>query len=178
MRQTKNGDNVAEVSTRIEVVGLKDALKTLNKIDKSLRREITKDAKQIVQPVINDAKAAYPAQLLSGMNRNWTQGKNQKFPYNQKKAQQGLTVKVSTKKSNTSVITITQKNPAAAIIDMAGKKGGSNERGKRFIAALTLQFGYPSRVLWPAYERNAGEVQRNMVELVKRIMSEANRETM
>ena len=168
---------MAEVSAKIEVVGLKEALKTLNKIDKSLRREITKDAKKIAQPVIDDAKAAYPASLLSGMNRNWVQGKNQKFPYDQKKARSGLSVKVSTKKSNSSVITITQKNPAAAIIDMAGKKGGSNAQGARFIAALTLRFGYPSRVLWPAYDRNAVAVERNMVELVKRIMNEANRET-
>jgi len=168
---------VAEVSATIQVVGIQDALKTLNKIDKSLRREITKDAKKIAQPVIDDAKAAYPASLLSGMNRNWTQGKNQKFPYSQQKARSGLTVKINTKKSNLSVITITQKNPSAAIIDMAGKKGGSNAQGARFIAALTLQFGLPSRVMWPAYNRNADSVQRNMVELVKRIMDEANRET-
>ena len=37
---------MTEVSARVEVVGLKDALKTLNKIDKSLRREITKDYKR------------------------------------------------------------------------------------------------------------------------------------
>ena len=62
-----------EVSAKIEVVGLKEALKTLNKIDKSLRREITKDYKKIVQPVIDDANALVPTGVpLSGMARNWS----------------------------------------------------------------------------------------------------------
>jgi hypothetical protein len=34
------------VEANIEVAGIKDALKTLNRIDKSLRREITKDYKR------------------------------------------------------------------------------------------------------------------------------------
>ena len=58
------------VTSNIEVVGLKEALKTLNKIDKSLRREITKDYKKIVQPVIDDAKNLVPTKApLSGMAR-------------------------------------------------------------------------------------------------------------
>jgi hypothetical protein len=63
---------VAGVSAKVEVVGLKDALKTLNKLDKSLRREITKDYKKIVQPVIDDANKLVPTGApLSGMTRNW-----------------------------------------------------------------------------------------------------------
>ena len=63
---------MSNVSARIEVVGLKDALKTLNKVDKSLRREITKDYKQIVAGVISDANSLVPTQApLSGMSRNW-----------------------------------------------------------------------------------------------------------
>ena len=51
---------MTEVSAKIEVVGLKEALKTLNKIDKSLRREITKDYKKIVQPVIDGRRRRHP----------------------------------------------------------------------------------------------------------------------
>jgi hypothetical protein len=58
---------------------------------------------------------------------------------------------------------------------MAGKKGGSNAQGANFNSALTLQFGLPSRVMWPAYDRNAGAVEQNMVELVERVMDAVNR---
>ncbi len=68
----KKGNDVAGVSVKVDVVGLKDALKTLNKLDKSLRREITKDYKKIVQPVIDDANKLVPTGApLSGMTRNW-----------------------------------------------------------------------------------------------------------
>ena len=56
----------------IEVVGLKDALKILNSMDKSLRREITKDFKSIMDPVVKDAIQLVPTDApLSGMSRVW-----------------------------------------------------------------------------------------------------------
>ena len=44
----------------IEVVGLKEALAQLNKIDKKLRRSITTDFKQIVDPVLIEARRNIP----------------------------------------------------------------------------------------------------------------------
>ena len=56
----------------IEVLGLKEALKELNRIDPKLRREITRDFKQIVKPVITRAEALLPSGApLSGMARSW-----------------------------------------------------------------------------------------------------------
>ena len=40
---------------------------------------------------------------------------------------------------------------------------------------MVMQFGLPSRVMWPAYDRNAGAVEQNMVELVERVMDAVNR---
>lgn len=57
----------------IQVVGVKDALATLNKIDKKTRRQITKDYATIVQPLVDDAKQLVPKDApLSGFNRSWT----------------------------------------------------------------------------------------------------------
>ena len=162
-------------NAQIEVYGLKEALKELRKVEPDFRKTVNKDAKELAKPAVDDAKSQYPPTLLSGMQRNWTQRGNLKFPYSQQKAQRGVTVKVDTSKRNSSTISIIQKDPAAAIIDMAGKKGGSNAQGARFISALTLQFGLPSRVMWPAYDRNAGAVEQNMVELVERVMDAVNR---
>ena len=163
------------VSAKIEVYGIKDALKELNKIDPTLRKQITKDAKAVAKPVVSDAQSKYPPTILSGMKYSWTQKSKQKFPYDQGKARKGVTVKVDTGKKNVGTIVIIQKDPAAAIIDMAGKKGGTSAQSDRFISALTMMFGMPSRVMWPAYDSNADAVNKNMVELVEQVMSAVGR---
>jgi hypothetical protein len=153
----------------IQIIGIKEDLKRLNKLAPDLRRQITKDAKAIVQPVVRTAAAAYPERYLSGMSRNWKQGSNQKFPYSRAKAIKGITVKIDTRKKSLATITVIQKNPAATIIDMAGKKGGNNLAGRNMIAGLTLHFGGPSRVMWSSYNANAEYVNQNMVALVGEI---------
>lgn len=72
------------VNNTIEVAGLKDALRTLQSLDKSLRRQITKDYKEIVDPILKDAAKLTPTKApLSGMDRSWTpQGSSyQVLPY-------------------------------------------------------------------------------------------------
>jgi len=62
------------VYASVEVVGLKEAIKELNRMDKTLRRQITRDYKAIVGPIAQDAKAAIdqiPDQPMSGWARNW-----------------------------------------------------------------------------------------------------------
>jgi hypothetical protein len=45
----------------VEVSGVKSAIKELRKIDPELRKQFNKDAKEVVRPVIEAAKANYPA---------------------------------------------------------------------------------------------------------------------
>jgi hypothetical protein len=167
------------VTSNIEVVGLKEALKTLNKIDKSLRREITKDYKKIVQPVIDDAKNLVPSKApLSGMARAykyrsgfqvlpWSDGYNQKIiakinTRNIKETSAGDKVNVGT-------FMIQWQGATGTLYDttMAGALG----------KALTARYGPRSRVMWKAYEQRRDDVQREMEQLVRRVMDEANRET-
>ena len=64
---------MAGVNADISVVGLKEALASLNKIDKKARRAITTDFKAIVDTVISDAQNAVPLGApISGFERNWT----------------------------------------------------------------------------------------------------------
>jgi len=163
------------VSTKLEVYGVKDALKELQKTDKGLRKEINESAKAIAQPVTSAAKSNYPIKYLSGMARPWSFKGRQLFPYDQKKAVKGVVLKIDTSKRNQGLIVIIQKDPAAAIIDMAGKKGGTGARGASMIAGLTLHFGQPSRVMWPAYERNAHLVDKEFRDLVERVMDKVGR---
>ena len=66
---------------KVEVVGLKDALKDLRKIDPDLRKEFNANVKAITAPVTDAAKANYLPVLLSGMARPWSQNGIKKFPY-------------------------------------------------------------------------------------------------
>ena len=167
-----------QVSTKIEVVGLKEALKTLNKIDKSLRREITKDYKKIVQPVIDDANKLVPSNVpLSGMARNWSTRSGFKMLPWIPGMKQKIAAKINTRnireyggnKSNVGTFVIQWKGATGTMFDMsmAGALG----------RALSERYGDRSRVMWKAYEQRENDVMSEMEQLVKRVMSEANRET-
>jgi hypothetical protein len=169
---------VNEVSTKIEVVGLKDALKTLNKIDKSLRREITKDYKKIVQPVIDDANKLVPTGVpLSGMARNWSTRSGFKMLPWIPGMKQKIAAKINTRnikeyggnKSNVGTFLIQWQGATGTMFDMS-KKGALGRE-------LTARYGERSRVMWKAYEQRDGDVMSEMEQLVKRVMDEANRET-
>ena len=59
----------------IEVQGIKETLKQLNKLAPDLRREITKDYKRITKPMVSAAREAAPNDPpLSGMLRKWRRG--------------------------------------------------------------------------------------------------------
>ena len=150
--------------TNVEVIGVKETIKELRSLDPELRKQFNRDARKIAEPITNEAKSRYPAKYLSGMARTWSQRGRKLFPYTQRDAQRGVVFKIDTGRRATSILTIIQKNPAAAIVDMAGKAGGTNAQGARFISAL---FGQPSRVMWPAAESKQDQVTDAMMELVK-----------
>ena len=65
------------VTASIEVVGIKEALAHINKLDKTLRRQITKDFKALAAPVVMQAKEDVPGKApMSGWNRSYTPGKS------------------------------------------------------------------------------------------------------
>jgi len=161
--------------TSVEVFGVKDALKELSALDKNLRKEINAEAKTIAKPAVDGIKTAYPTQYLSGMSKPWVSKGRQLFPYTQTAARKGVQLKIATGKKNVSVIGIEQKDPAAAIIDTAGPNQRGTVQGARFIASLTAMFGSPSRVMWPEYEKNGTDVERNMVKVVEHVMEAVNK---
>ena len=162
--------------TNVEVIGVKEVIKELRQLDPELRKQFNRDARQVAQPIIDEAKSRYPDRYLSGMSRLWSRKSRQLFPYKQRDAQRGVVFKIDTGRRAVSVLTIIQKNPAAAIIDMAGKAGGQppeksylpSDHGAKFTRALTLFFGIPSRVMWPAAESQEGRVQDAMIEVINK----------
>ena len=63
------------LNTTIEVVGLKQTINGLGKIDKQLQKDFKADATAIAQPAINAGKAAYTRVPISNFANDWTQKK-------------------------------------------------------------------------------------------------------
>jgi len=164
-----------------EVYGLKDALRQLNRIDKSLRMEITRDFKRVVKPVVDDAKAHVPMEPpLSGMKYKWTVKRTgfQMFPWEARKAVNMVKSKVSGKKpkqrgewvTDLAVFYIGWYGMANTVYDMAGRKN-SSEMGDN----LTKKHGPASRVMWPAWDRNKATVEDEVLAIVERVGKAVNR---
>jgi hypothetical protein len=156
----------------IKVYGVKAALKELNKINPSLRRQFTKRYKDIVKPVLQQAKLDFPkSPPLSGMGRphtrlgGWDGGLVAK----------GVVAKIDTRKGrsdNVGAFFIVQKTGWGSIYDIAGRKNP----GSQFVQNLAANgHGSASRVMWPAYLQNANQIQLSVLDLVGDVMEETNR---
>ena len=164
-------------SNSVEVLGLKEALRELNTIDKKLRREITRDFKQIVQPVITDAKQMLPSGApLSGMARSW-KGKSGAdiMSWSDNRVRRNLSAFTSGKKvkespsgtmQNLGIFGVRWKSPQATIFDM-GREGVLGQN-------LADRFGNPSRVIYRAYRDASDDVERQVKELVNKVMKLTN----
>ena len=170
------------VETTIEAVGIKDALKVLNDLDKSARRAITRDYKQIVQSVVNDAQGSVPINPpMSGWNRQWKSKSGfMLLPYHQA-ATDTVKAGVSGRKpknfgefmQNLATFFVRFTGPTAVIMDMAGRGNVATTQGEAMVRTLNARLGTPSRILWKAYETHESDVIREMENLVERVMREA-----
>lgn len=165
----------------VEVRGAKEVLRELRKIDPEARKTFNKEAKRIVAPAVNVAKAKYPWKVLSGMARPWsTESGRVLFPYSQSAAQKGVKPSVNSSRSKNYVLAVVQKDVAASIIDMAGKKspagsGPGSTSSQRFIRNVTGEMGQPSRVMWPAVEGQMGPIQDEMRKVLDEVAERVNR---
>jgi hypothetical protein len=161
----------------IEVVGLKEALKELNTMDKKLRREITRDFKKIVQPVLGKAESMLPnGAPLSGMARSWI-GKSGAdiMSWNDARVRRNIKAFTSGKKvrdapggfkQNLGVFGIRWLGPQATTLDMLAKGVMADN--------LTDRFGTPSRIIYKAYDSASDEVQQQVKDLVNKVMKLTN----
>ena len=145
-------------NTSIEVTGLKEAIRSLNKIEPGLRKQFVQDASRIAQPAIQEAQRGYTKVPLSGMARKWQQDNKRIFPFSVAKAILGVKLKVDASRQATSLIYITQTNVAAAVFEAAGRTN-QNRLGD---SLGQLRPG-TTRVLGPAVFRKRGEIEREML---------------
>jgi len=184
--------------TGVQVFGIKEDLKTLNKLAPDLRRQITKDYRALMQPTISDARNNLPTGIgvtvMRGFGRKW----RHIFPWDKANANRYISGKIDTRRARQrnmdkgaqyetlSAFIIQQKNPAGIVFDIAGRggrssssqkrKGGTYEWNNTLIENMDKTFGKASRSMWPAVEANTDNIEaaiKNITEEVERQLTVA-----
>ena len=167
--------------------GFAETMRDLGKIEPAMKRQVIKDIRGIVKPVVNVINARIPSVApLSGMNHNGSTGWN-----NVKK----VAVKIDTRAPRRapgagtqgakpmSVVRIITKGAPVAIVDMAGKSGGNKSRREskyqrpNFASALD-RLASPSRFMWKDIEHSIALIEGELNKTVSDAVYAANKELM
>ena len=159
------------VSTTITVVGVKDTINGLRKIDPQLQKDFKAQATLIAQPAVQAGKDVYTALPLSGMKYKWTQRDRKLFPFTVSKAANGVKMRFDTRRNAVGVILIEQKDPAAAIFETAGRANANR-------LSNSLGFVGPgrTRLIGPAVYKARRGVEKELKSAVMDAMRTVQRE--
>jgi hypothetical protein len=73
---------------------------------------------------------------------------------------------------NAAVFLVKFSGMVNTVFSVSGRKNrGNSQQGANMIKVLEFRYGKPSRVLWPAYEANKAEVEKQVIELTKLVMA-------
>ena len=149
------------VSTTVSVVGVKETINALKKIDPQLQKDFRAQATSIAQPAINAAKDVYTQVPLSGMAYKWSSRGRQLFPFSVAKAKSGVKLRIDTRRNAVGVILIEQKDPATAIFETAGR-ANANRLGDQlgFVGAGR------TRLIGPAVYKARRGVEAEMEKMI------------
>jgi hypothetical protein len=171
---------VAEIDTRIEVTGLAEALKTLQKVDPELRKEVVKGLKTAAAPILSTARSLIPDGRVLTNWYDWKGG------WDSQTVRKGIRVAFRAGRVKGQdrdvfpLLTLRQLNAAGAIYDMAGRSfpGRGSEgalRGAMMIRKMDT-YARPSRSLWPAVERNMPVVTKSLEDVIGTVSKRINQE--
>ena len=168
----------------MQVTGVKETLREIGKIDKSLRRQITKDFKAIGMPVVTEAKNNVPKEPpITGWGRKWqTASGFQMLPWQSYNAAKLVDTQVSSKRPreyrgvvrDLAVVAIRWRGTVNTLFDTA--RDWETPQGENMIKGLNDKHGKASRIMWPAYEKNADKVENEIQQKVREVMAIVNRQ--
>ncbi|CAB4194778.1 hypothetical protein UFOVP1273_6 [uncultured Caudovirales phage] len=162
-------------ATASDSFGIAATIKSLGKLDPTYRKEFLAEVTVAAQGAINDARARYPATVLSGMARNWSpravggysSAGAKAFPWDVNKVRNGVKVKADTRRNRSSVVYITQSTNAGRQFELAKSDYGT--LGPK----IRARYG---RVIWPAVDRHMDEINAGVKTAVANAISKVNRE--
>jgi hypothetical protein len=163
--------------TSVQVLGINDAIRSLNKIEPGLRKQFASDATRIAQPAIQEAQRRYEQVAwgqshLRGTSRAWTSGGRKLFPIDLAKASKGLKIRLDADRRRTATIVLEQRDAATAILESAGRKSPGNP----LAVNMTPLKPNHTRVLGPALFSKKNQVEEEMkaaaLEVTQRVQKE------
>jgi len=163
-----------DLSVNIQVTGIKETLRELQKLNPELRKAFNNQFKAILEPTVSDIKSRIPSEApISGFERPYR--KNGAWAGN--KVQKGVKTKIDTRRPKpgglevTTAFTIIQKTGWGAIFDMAGKSSSN-------VLATNLgrRYGVASRSMWPAVIAHQDQIESDMSAITDDVMQAVAKE--
>lgn len=192
------------VGATLEVKGVKEALAILNALDKSTRRQITRDFATIAAPMVQEAKRLLPGDVpMSGWSRSYNvggaeraasragaryanpnRGRVRDFAYRgNEDATSLLPWNANAERRSIKAFTSGSKKKAAVFgmkwndptATLFDMSGkATTPQGEQMINVLSSRYGSPSRIMWKAYEMSAKDIQEQIRQLVEKIMNQSS----
>lgn len=184
----------------IEVQGLKENLRLLQRVNPALSREIRNDFRALAKPAVEEIERTKPRGegLPRGFQHAGRTGANTvkkvKINFNTRRAR-NRNLAQGAQYETLGTIRIQTADAATAIADMAGKVGNVQTSGRSrayparpqghllngqgaFMIRKLNSIGSPSRFMWPGAERGLNETEQEFVKIARRVEDEINKELM
>lgn len=177
-----SGDVRQQLEIRSSFEGYNEFKKALKAASPELRKQMDREIRALLKPVVNDAKARVPVQPLSGWRiGNGRVGENggSRLPdWDQSTVRKGIVLRQGGKRSRgnstQSAWKMQNKSAAGQVFELAKEQyapavKGYKNSGRIFTTALTLYHGETSRLIWAAWDAAGGEkkLTRDVMVVVK-----------
>jgi len=158
------------LATDVEITGLKQALSELSKLDKSARFKAAAKIKASSPATLDNVRQQFPAQIGVSMIRGM--GNKGRLGYSKAKVDKGVQIMVGgrARSGYTPLVTLVQKDAAAAMFSQAGTKNNS-----QFSNLLASVFGKPQRGLWRSRAFIAEQGTADITRAIDEVIADANR---
>ena len=178
------------VEASIEVFGVRDALRELGSIDKTLRFKAIQKIKSASGEMLAVARENYPQDSdLQEVMPGWSKGG--RLGYSKAAVDRGVQVQVGGRSRGDAyaVVTIIQKNAGGALYDIAGLRKGASGVGGRdrlgrerddsqseaFLRVLNSAYGPAQRGLWRKVGRIRELANGALMKALEDIAAQVNR---
>ena len=162
------------VSASVEVYGVRDVLKELGQIDKKQKFKAIAKVKAAGGPAFALARENYPSDPVLVSEAGYVSWQRKgRLGYSKADADKGVVIQVGGRARGQAypIVTIVQKNPGAAMFDIAGFADGKwvkRHSGDDFIDVLERKYGKAQRGMW----RNVVKIRALASEAINKALDE------
>jgi len=158
----------------VEIEGVAETLRALRRIDPDLRKQVPNEIKSYAQPMLQDIKNGFGAEMLSGWSKKGRTG------YRAGSARFKTTLQFKGTKPRNSpanawpLVRVRSKHLAVIIADTA--RSSKSRRGAAMVQKLNQVHGRPSRFVWPVVEKHMPDIERGIEATIRKYERQVSKE--